>query len=254
MKALTTREFWEERHARFRPEKYYPAPHKDYLDFVLAALLHPLLGTRPRQKILEVGCGGSVWLPYFRKVYGLEITGVDYSRTGIALSREILGRNEVDGRLIQADIFEPDIALAGSFDIAFSLGFIEHFDDPSDVLRIITGFLRPGGLLLTWVPNTAGWILQAGRALDKKRRNIYSPLDLKRLIGMHHALNMRIMVSAYTQFLDLSFLSFPFLPAAIQKGLSLIFQGVNIVLIGYHGPFLFASDPGPCAARCSSLP
>jgi SAM-dependent methyltransferase len=46
---------------------------------------------------------------------------------------------------------------AGSFDVIFSAGLIEHFDDPISVLHGIAGALRPTGVLITLVPNLTGW-------------------------------------------------------------------------------------------------
>jgi cyclopropane fatty-acyl-phospholipid synthase-like methyltransferase len=40
------------------------------------------------KKLLEVGCGGSIWLPYFAKEYGFKITGLDYSEQGCILTEK----------------------------------------------------------------------------------------------------------------------------------------------------------------------
>ena len=34
------------------------------------------------KKLLEIGCGGSVLLPYFSKTFGFDVCGVDYSPAG----------------------------------------------------------------------------------------------------------------------------------------------------------------------------
>lgn len=231
MKALTTRDFWDERHKKFHHKKYYPSPRRDYLDFALTGLFPPLLLGRKGEEILEIGCGGSVWLPYFHKEYGLVITGIDYSEPGIALSRQILNKNGAEGRLIQENVFDREASLAGSFDIVFSLGFIEHFREPQKALEVSGNLLRPGGLLLTWIPNTAGWILKAGQILDKTKKGFYSPLDLEQLVDLHRALHMNILMSQYTQFLDLSYLGLSFLPPLARRFFSYIIQGTSLILI-----------------------
>ncbi len=46
--------------------------------------------------------------------------------------------------------------MAGSFDVVYSAGVIEHFEDPSRIVRIHAELLKPGGLALITVPNLRG--------------------------------------------------------------------------------------------------
>ena len=50
--------------------------------------------------LLEVGCGNSVWLPYFANQFGLKVSGLDYSEYGCEQSRQILKREKVAGEII----------------------------------------------------------------------------------------------------------------------------------------------------------
>src|SRR5438105_3266212 len=61
-------------------------------DFVVAHIEH--LGRAPA--VVEVGCGGSVWLPYFRQVLGWRAAGVDYSARRSVLARRGLEPDCVD--------------------------------------------------------------------------------------------------------------------------------------------------------------
>ena len=42
------------------------------------------LGLGPGSRMIEVGCGGSIWLPYFAREQGFEVTGLDYTEQGCA--------------------------------------------------------------------------------------------------------------------------------------------------------------------------
>jgi hypothetical protein len=40
------------------------------------------LDIKPGAKLIEIGGGGSIWLPYFGAEHGLDVTALDYSRPG----------------------------------------------------------------------------------------------------------------------------------------------------------------------------
>jgi len=44
------------------------------------------------QKLLEIGGGGSAWLPYFAKEFGFEAYGIDYSELGLPTGRTSTGK------------------------------------------------------------------------------------------------------------------------------------------------------------------
>ena len=42
------------------------------------------------QKLLEIGCGGSAWLPYLAKESGFEVYGIDYSELACQQAAQVL--------------------------------------------------------------------------------------------------------------------------------------------------------------------
>ena len=203
-KPLSSKEFWDERHTAIGLAKAYPRPGLHFLDFELDSVFRKYLSAMKGRRILEVGCGSSVWLPYCRKEFGLEVSGIDYSEAGLRTAREILMAHGAEAELILGDFLEPPEAQRGRFDIVFSLGVIEHFSDPGSILRILGKYLRPGGTIITWVPNTTGWIIRLSRRLNKKLKDFYYDLDLELLTRLHEAAGYKILESRYVQFLDLS--------------------------------------------------
>src|SRR6187551_433950 len=59
------------------------------------------------KKILELGCGNSVFLSYFNQEFGFEVYGIDYTEIGCEQTRAILDRDRVKGTIILGDIFNP---------------------------------------------------------------------------------------------------------------------------------------------------
>jgi SAM-dependent methyltransferase len=108
------------------------------------------------KRILELGCGNSVFLSYFKAEFQFDIYGIDYSELGCEQTRKILDRDNIKGEIIYADIFNPPTELLNSFDVVCSFGVAEHFDDTNKALAAFSRFLKPGGMLITTIPNMAG--------------------------------------------------------------------------------------------------
>lgn len=54
--------------------------------------------------------------------------------------------------------FSPPASMLGKFDVVVTFGVVEHFIDTRACLDAMSQFLKPGGLLVTSIPNLAGWI------------------------------------------------------------------------------------------------
>ena len=140
--------------------------------------------------VLEIGCGNSVWLPHLAKLRGVRVAGIDYSEEGCALARRRLEVEGVAGEVFQLDLFEADPARVGQFDLVYSLGVVEHFTDLEHVLSHLLKFVRPGGVLLTEVPNMGSihgflsWIYQPGLLAKHELVTRRSLIDAYRRLGL----------------------------------------------------------------------
>lgn len=112
---------------------------------------------------LEIGCAGGKFMVYFGSEFGYEVSGVDYSQQGCELARRNLELAGIKGAVVCSDLFKCDEFEKESFDVVFSGGFIEHFDDTEKVLGKHVEFLRPGGTLVIELPNMYGlhgWVFK----------------------------------------------------------------------------------------------
>lgn len=134
-------------------------PWRDYVSWRFAKLFRQYI--KPGDRVLEVGCGGSRFLPYFAKDLGAEVWGFDYAPAGVASARAALKRAGVSGNIMQADLFSASEIPEGHFDVVFSGGFIEHFEDTEGVVNHIVRFAKPGtGLVITEIPHVTGWMFR----------------------------------------------------------------------------------------------
>jgi 2-polyprenyl-3-methyl-5-hydroxy-6-metoxy-1,4-benzoquinol methylase len=232
---LTPKTYWDERHLQIGQKKIYPDPRLHFLDFELHRVFQKHLSGMDGKKIVEMGCGSSIWLPYFYKEYGLHITGIDYSDEGIETCSQILRRNGIKGKLFKENIFTLTDSPRQLYDVVFSLGFIEHFRDPIPVLKTFSEYLSSSGLIISWIPNTSGFVTRLSALMNKDIKKMYCTLDLEELSSAHRFAGFSVIEGYYTQFLDLTQVYLLKLPKFWQTFFSRAFR--LLVL-----PFLFLGN------------
>jgi 2-polyprenyl-3-methyl-5-hydroxy-6-metoxy-1,4-benzoquinol methylase len=116
-------------------------------------ILRPHL--RPGIRVLEIGCAPGKYLAWAASITGTEAAGLDYSKPGVDLSRWLFKALELRGDIREEDVFQSSFPPA-SFDLVYSLGVIEHFDDPRPLVKMHVDFLKPNGTALIAVPNYGG--------------------------------------------------------------------------------------------------
>lgn len=149
------------------------------------------------KKILEVGCGNSVWLPYLARTYNLVPTGLDYSEFGCEQERRIFQRDAIKGEVYCADMFNPPSELLGSFDIVLSMGVVEHFDDTAAAIMSLKKFLKKDGMIITTIPNNTGLLGWLQKVINKPIYDIHNIIDKEDLERAHLKNEFDIVFSEY---------------------------------------------------------
>lgn len=148
----TEKEFWETEYYWGSAEQERDDPMQP-ADRSLAAALERHAAASPGERVLEIGCAPAKWLALYARRFGAEVSGIEYSSKGVAVSRETLAAAGVAGDIIEADFFAVD---PRPYDLVLSFGFLEHFDDLDAVFARHVDFVRPGGRLVVQVPNFRG--------------------------------------------------------------------------------------------------
>jgi SAM-dependent methyltransferase len=107
--------------------------------------LRPML--TPGMRALEVGCG-SAKLSALLAAQGLRVWGIDQSASGLRIARRNTGYLGATAAFARADAFTLPFA-PGTFDLVFSTGLLEHFADPTRLMRSMIRALKPGGLFFS---------------------------------------------------------------------------------------------------------
>lgn len=164
-----------------------------------------LFDTRDMQtaRLLEIGCAKSAWLPYFSKEFGFKVCGIDYSPIGAEMARNILQKNGIEPEVVCADLFAPPQHMFGAFDVVVSFGVAEHFEDTSAYLRAASLFLKPGGMLITNIPNMVGWIGYVQKVVNRPVYDIHQLIDQAALKEAHTLAALDVLDCSY--FMSTSF-------------------------------------------------
>jgi 2-polyprenyl-3-methyl-5-hydroxy-6-metoxy-1,4-benzoquinol methylase len=97
--------------------------------------------------VLDVGCGNGNFLYEIKTATGCQAYGIDISKTAAQTARENY-RIEVLASTIMESPF-PD----NYFDAITAWAFLEHVNNPSEVLMKISSLLKNDGLCIISVPN-----------------------------------------------------------------------------------------------------
>lgn len=152
---LTEEAHWEERWRRIREPKEIRRDTKHPVNSELIKIFDAYLPQQTGLNILEIGGAPGQFLAYFAKEFGYSAHAIDYSATGCDKMRQAFGIANLDVTIYNRDIF-ADISDLPSFDIVFSMGFIEHFSDLDSIVEKHIELLKKQGILLLGVPNYRG--------------------------------------------------------------------------------------------------
>lgn len=110
---------------------------------VFVALVKKLDGVR---SICDLGCGNGHIAGRLASL-GYDVTGVDASRSGIAIARRAYPNVKFVEALLPSESFAGE-----SFDLVISSDVIEHLYRPSDLLETASLLLKPAGHILLGTP------------------------------------------------------------------------------------------------------
>jgi 2-polyprenyl-3-methyl-5-hydroxy-6-metoxy-1,4-benzoquinol methylase len=150
-----------------------------------------------KASIIELGCGRSVWLPWFVKRFGLQVSGLDYSKTGCLQAAALLARDTLTGDIREGDIFSPPEDMLGRFDVVTSFGLVEHFDDTAACVASCAAFAKPGGLIVSEIPNMFGLNGLIVRFINRRVFDMHVPMTVEMLSAAHTKAGLEVLDGHY---------------------------------------------------------
>jgi SAM-dependent methyltransferase len=166
----------------YRSFQQYGGPEQHVLDAATGSLrrrsqvlldqLSALSSFPQKGAVLDVGCGGGATLRAFAERGGWRLFGLEIDDRDLPLLRSIAGFDTL--------YTCPPRDLPRQFDAITMVHSLEHFPDPSAVLRELCAQIAPGGCLFVEVPNAAA---NPFEYLVADHMVHFTPATLSRLAG-----------------------------------------------------------------------
>jgi 2-polyprenyl-3-methyl-5-hydroxy-6-metoxy-1,4-benzoquinol methylase len=166
------------------------------------------LGIRAGDRLLEAGCGGSVFLPYFVTEYGLDAEGLDNSTEGCELSNAIARRSGIPTPIHFGDILHPPVSLLGRYRVVVSLGLAEHFVPTTSIVSALAAFVQPGGWLITGVPNMHGIVGVIQKLVDPAVYRVHVALSPAELADAHRSCGLTVISAQHLMTVNFGVVNF----------------------------------------------
>ena len=142
MNKYTEKEYWDNLWSK---EK-----RNDSIFFPFEDLINEYLSDEIPLEYLEIGCAPGTFMAWFSKKMNYKVSGIDFS--SINLIRNTLKKNDV----INYDIIECDFLNFNTekkYDVVASFGFVEHFEEYSEIIEKHADLVKDNGYLIIEIPN-----------------------------------------------------------------------------------------------------
>ena len=195
------RAYWEQLWAAQKPATTLPPKSRSvsYLEDRFRRFFREVFSEMETsgKRLIEAGCGSSSWLPYFATEFGFAVSGIDYTRSGCDQARANLSMQNVPGEIVCADFFDPPEQMRAAFEVVVSSGVVEHFTDTAACLSSLAAFLKPGGLMITSIPNMRGLCGLVQKLLNRPAFDVHVPLDAETLAAAHEQAGLQVLRCNY---------------------------------------------------------
>jgi SAM-dependent methyltransferase len=156
------------------------------------AEMFTVAGIQPGDSIMEVGCGGSQFLPYLARAWKLEARGIDYSTEGCKLAEAIARNAGIAVTVEMADVFGK-VTKQSRF--VYSCGLVEHFRPTETIIGALHEWCD--GYLLTMVPNMNGLPGWLQRLVQPEIFAAHVPLTPAELAEAHEVCGLEVLRVGY---------------------------------------------------------
>ncbi|WP_341226537.1 class I SAM-dependent methyltransferase [uncultured Arcticibacterium sp.] len=149
--SLTSREFWLN-YWESKKNLVFPVPQ----NLILSDFLREICNKRNIKNSLELGGFPGHYSVYLQKYLDVDATLLDYV-IHPKIFTELLAANQLNEKgvhIIEADLF--NIKNKEKYDLVFSNGLIEHFENTQEIVNIHASFLKEKGTLFISIPNFKG--------------------------------------------------------------------------------------------------
>jgi SAM-dependent methyltransferase len=170
---LTDAAYWDEHHPPIEAAILSDAPHNN--EYLYPILDRHFTAGEGRKTIFEVGFVPGQGLRKLADRYKLTPFGSDFCAE-VEDAAKVLTALYPQSKFFHHDVGSSDVSESmGVYDIVYSGGLIEHFDDFETVIRRHLQLLEVGGLLLISTPNLSASRYALWKLLDPRLAAAHNP-------------------------------------------------------------------------------
>ncbi|HEX4487998.1 MAG TPA: methyltransferase domain-containing protein [Terriglobales bacterium] len=137
--------YWDQVWDKLPPVPTYPGPIFEQ---------HPVFAkylSKTNGDAIEIGCVPGNFMVYLHHEFGYRVDGLDYCGNMDYVRRNLQHNNIHDSNLFNADLF--NFVSGKKYDLVFSGGFVEHFDNYELVVQKHADLAKNGGYVVIFFPN-----------------------------------------------------------------------------------------------------
>lgn len=124
--------------------------------------------------IVEIGFVPGKYLCYFEKQFNAECHGYDYSENGCKQASQFLSEQSSSVHVHHQDVLETPPKISNRAQLVYSIGVVEHFEDPFGMITAHLAPLADDGVAIIILPNYQGLNLWVQRHLDPDNLDIHN--------------------------------------------------------------------------------
>ncbi|MFA7493036.1 MAG: class I SAM-dependent methyltransferase [Proteiniphilum sp.] len=186
---ITDKEYWDNYWRNYRYDKI---PQKVVFEKFMPKLTWG-------QHFIEIGGFPGIFAAYFyrRGIHDVTILDFHIDKEIVRNFEKINGLPEGTIQCIDSDFFT--FSSDRKYDIVFSSGFIEHFEDTQDAIRRHVELLSENGQLLILIPNFLGLNGELQRRFDKENLEAHNlqSMEILHLKEIMHSFNLHDLSIEY---------------------------------------------------------
>ena len=151
------KDYWNSAWENLPPIRPYEGPV-----FEQHAVLKKYLSKTRGASAIEIGCVPGNYMVYLNKEFGYRVDGIDYAGQLDYVRANLECNGITDSELYSGDFFE--FVPTRSYELVFSGGFVEHFDNHELVVKKHADLAKPGGIVVIFLPNLTNlhkWLASA---------------------------------------------------------------------------------------------
>lgn len=150
----TDKKFWDDRWTELDGKFLELGEHA--VSDAIFAFFDKYLANREGKKLLEIGGAPGRYLGALAQNYNMKAASVDYSSVGCEQLRRNFSAAGFPIEIIERDVMAVMCQEQDKADVVFSLGLVEHFENPIPILKAHLDYLTDDGILIVGVPNYSG--------------------------------------------------------------------------------------------------